>query len=117
MPAAQITAIETDHDRGRYCVNFGVWDACKTEPRDALADAAGSIADRPGIAAEGLQLGKEIGHFSERRERGELGCHIGEFRRHPAFERKSRKTSWFFGECVAARTILEPAHAEWHVPE
>ena len=55
MPAAQIASIEADHDRRSHRVNVGICGSLGTQPRDTLADAAGSIAHCAGIdsAADG----------------------------------------------------------------
>ena len=109
MPAAQIASVEADHDRRGHCVDLGIWCSGRTQPRNTLAHSAGPITHCAGVdpTADGQQLSKQISHFSERRERGALGGHIGEFGRHAALERKNRKTSWLFGEYLAARTILK----------
>ena len=97
MPATQIASIKADHDRRSHRVNVGICRSLGTQPRDMLADAAGSIAHCASVdsAADGQQFRKQIGDLGKRRERGELGSHIGEFGRHAAFKRQHRKTSWF----------------------
>ncbi len=53
MPTAQIAAIEADHHGGSHRVNVGVCCSLGTQPRDTLADAAGSIAHRAaGVTTE-----------------------------------------------------------------
>ena len=103
MPAAQIASIEADHDRRSHRVNVGICGSLGTQPRDTLADAAGSIAHCAGIdgSADGQQLGKQISHLSKRRERGEFGGDIGKFRRYAAFKRQRRKTSRFLCDFTA----------------
>ena len=49
MPAEQIAAIEADHDGGSHSVNVRICGSFGTQPRDTLADAAGSIAHRAGV--------------------------------------------------------------------
>jgi hypothetical protein len=117
--AASVAAVEADHDRRGHCVDLGIWYSGRTQPRNTLAHSAGPITHCAGVdpTADGQQLTEQISHFSERRERGELGGHISEFGCHAALERKSRKTSRLFGEYLAARTILKPATAERHVAE
>ena len=90
MPAAQIPAIEADHDRRRYGVDFGICGSAGTQPRDALADAAGLTAYCAGVdsAAYGQEFCKQISDFCKGREPAELGGHIGEFGRHAAFKRQ-----------------------------
>src|SRR5208337_908233 len=109
--------VETDHDRRGHCVDLGIWGSGRTQTCYTLADTAGPIPHRAGVdsAADGQQLGKEISHFSERRDRRKLGGHISELRRHAPFERESRKTSRPFGESLAAPATLEPSNAERHV--
>ena len=118
MPATQIAAIETDHDRRSHRIDVGICGSLGAQPRDALADAAGSIAHCASVdrAADGQQFRKQIGDLGKRRERGELGSHIGEFGRHAAFKRQHRKTSWFLGEFTALAAD-EPTNSKRHVAE
>jgi hypothetical protein len=117
MPAAQISAVETDHDRRGHCVDLGIWGSGRTQTCYTLADPAGPIPHRTGVdsAADGQQLGKEISHFSERRDRRKLGGHISELRCHAPFEHESRQASRLFGKRLAAPATLEPPNAERHV--
>ncbi len=119
MPAAQVAAVEPDHDRRGDCVDHRIWGARRTEPRNAFAHAAGPIAHRADVdgAADGQQLGEERGDFPERSQGCEFGGHVGKLWRNAAFERERRKTSRLIGKGVAAGATLEPPHAQRHVAE
>ena len=58
MPAAQIASIEADHDCRGHRINVGICGTLGSQPRDTLADAAGSIAHRAAVdgACHGQQL-------------------------------------------------------------
>ena len=62
MPAAQIAFIEANHNGRSHRVNVEIYGSLGRQPRDLLADAAGSIAHSAGVdsAADGQRLGKQI---------------------------------------------------------
>ncbi len=118
MPAAQIASIEADHDRRSHRVNVGICGSLGTQPRDMLADAAGSIAHRAAVdgAAHGQQFCKQVGNLRKRRERAEFGGDIGKLGRYAAFKRQRGETSRLLRDFTAL-AAREPTNSKRHVAE
>lgn len=88
MSAAQVAAVEADHDRGRHRVDVRIRSSGRMQPRHPLTDAAGSIAHRAGVdgAADRQQLGEKTCRSCEWCKGGELRSQIGKFRRYAALK-------------------------------
>ena len=118
MSAAQVAAVEADHDRGRHRVDVRIGSSGGTQPRYPLTDAVGSIAHRAGVdgTADRQQLGEKTCRSCEWCKGGELRGQIGKFRRYAAVKSQRREAFWPLLSVLTSATHESP-NSERHVAE